>query len=83
MAVATHETVGRLAVMESQLADLRKALSEHEEQDRSDFAKVNDKLTAIQVSIAEQKPWMSLVAHFVSAAVTVGLGYVLGRVFSE
>jgi hypothetical protein len=65
--------------MESQLADLRKALADHEEQDRSDFAKVNDKLTAIQVSIAEQKPWVTLVAQLVVTALSVGLGYWLGH----
>ena len=65
--------------MESQLSDLRAALTAHEDQDRADFAAVRDQLTAIQVSIAEQKPWVTLVAQLVVTALSVGVGYWLGR----
>jgi hypothetical protein len=65
--------------MESQLSDLRAALTAHEDQDRADFSAVREQLTSIQVSIAEQKPWVTLVAQLVVTALSVGLGYWLGH----
>ena len=80
MASTVHENQNiRMAVLESKLDELDRKFSDHVRQDREDFDKAFNQLTAIQVSIAEQKPWISLVAQLVVTALSVGLGYWLGH----
>ncbi len=80
MASTVHETQNtKMAVLDSKLIEVDRKFSDHVRQDREDFDKAFSQLTAIQVSIAEQKPWVTLVAQLVVTALSVGVGYWLGQ----
>lgn len=68
MAPPSSNDATRLAVLDAQVSDL-KASVEALERD----------VVLLKLTIAEQKPWVTLIAQLVVAGLTAGIGYWLGR----